>query len=108
MIPVSYVNHMSTQSQRPSRKLVRLSLVSSRLIGFLILAILALFYIAQSTGATTKRVEVQSLRSQADTMETEQADLELNITRMKALDTITQSAGQLGLEPVTSVEHLSQ
>lgn len=108
MIPVSYVNHMTTGSHKPSRKLLRMGFVSSRLIGFLILALLALLYIAQSTEATTKRVEVQSLRSQSGLMVTEQDQLELEAIRMQSLDTITKAASQLGLEPVNTVEHLSQ
>lgn len=108
MVPVAYHQSLSSRGQHSSRSLVTLGFFSIRMIGFLVLAILALMYVAQSSQGATKRIQVQSLRAQADTLVTEEDQLRLEAKRLQSLDTISQSVDQMQLEPVQSVEFLSQ
>ncbi|HEY1074504.1 MAG TPA: hypothetical protein VGE59_02275 [Patescibacteria group bacterium] len=108
MIPVTYgATTVNSRINRPGRAAARIGFFSVRMIGFLMLAILALLYIAQSSQATTKRLDVQSTRQQADLLTTEEDQLRLEAKRLQSLDTISQSATTLQLEPVQSVEFLS-
>lgn len=106
MVPVSYATHFQAKPRSTSRKIVRLGGLSLRVVGFIILALLALLYIAQSSRATTARVENQSQATEIDQLRYEQQQLQLDAERIKSLDTMNQFAPQSGLEPVTEVEHL--
>lgn len=108
MIPVTYGSRsVNSRINRPGRAVATVGFFSVRMIGFLMLAILALLYIAQSSQATTKRLEVQSTRQQADLFATEEDQLRLEAKRLQSLDTISQAASGLGLEPVLSTEFIS-
>jgi hypothetical protein len=107
MIPVTYATHISTRSKKPNRG-SRFGVASIRFIGFMILAIFGLLYIAQTSQGATKRVEVHQLRNQADVLSQEQEQLQLEALRLQSLDTIDQAAASLGLENVTSVEELNK
>jgi hypothetical protein len=108
MIPVNYAHAGNRQKQKSSRSMFRLGVASLRLVGFAILAVLALLYIAQSSQGATKRIEVQSLRSTADELVHEQDQLQLEALRLQSLDTISQSVTDLQLEPATNSEFLGQ
>lgn len=78
----------------------------ARWIGFAILAILALLYIAQASEAATKTVQVQTLRQQADSLQNDVDQLKLEQDRAKTLDMIASQASPLALEPIDGVEYL--
>lgn len=105
MVPVTYATQFQSRSRRSSG-LVRIGFLSARMIGMLLLALFALLYIAQSSQGATKRIAVQQYRSQADELNYEEDQLRIEANRLQSLDTITQAAPTLGLEPVTDVEHI--
>lgn len=92
------------KSIRPS--LTKAGAGSSRYVGFIILALLALLYIAQASQAATKKVEVQNLRQKADSLANDVDQLKLESDRAQTLDMISTQASSLGLVPVDSVEYL--
>lgn len=107
MIPVSYSHRTYANTPQPS-VFWRLGAFSTRFLGLLILAFVALLYIAQSSQGATKRIEQQTLRSKVDTLVQEQDQLRLDLVRQQAtLDSISQSTTDMELEPVNSVEFLS-
>ena len=103
MIPVTYATHIPSRSRKSGRS-SRVGTASVRFVGFMLLAILGLLYIAQTSQGATKRVEVNELRNQSDALVQEQKYFELEATRLQSLDTIDQAVGALQLEPVQSVE----
>ncbi len=102
MIPVSYNQRLL--GYKPSKRLGNLGFITSRLAGFVLLASLALLYIAQSSQGAAKRIEVQSLRTQAENLVTQEDQLRLEALRLQSLDTISQAIDPLGLQAVTDVE----
>lgn len=105
MVPLTYAGSFQSPSKR-TKPFVRFGLASTRMVGFIILAILALLYIAQSSQGATKRIEVQSLRANAEELSVENEQLRLEALRLQSLDTISQSSDALQLEPVRDVEQL--
>ncbi len=109
MFPVTYSSStFSSRTSRTSGKFAKAGFVSARFVGLLILAVLALLYIAQSSQGATKRIEVQSLRTKADELVTDEGQLKLEVQRLQSLDSVSQAAGQLNLEPVNEVEYLKK
>lgn len=86
---------------------LRVGLLSSRIVGFAVLAIFALLYIAQASAAATATVQVQDLRGQAAQISNDVEQLQLESTRAQTLDMISTQATPLGLVPVESAEYLS-
>ena len=109
MIPVTYRHNVNLRPSRSTASGLKLGAsLSFRFIGFVLLALLALLYIAQSSQGATKRVELQSLHTQTDELVNQQDQLRLEALRLQSLDAISQSASTLGLESVSGVEHLTK
>lgn len=107
MVPAAYSTTIGPRSIRKGGGIVRDGFLSSRMIGFILLALLALLYIAQSSQGATKEIKVQSLRSQIETIEQDNKQLELEAARAQALSTVEKSVPDAGLESVQSVEYLT-
>ncbi len=80
----------------------------SRFVGLIVLAVLALLYIAQASQVSTKSVEVQNLRQKTASLTTDVDQLQLESARAQTLDMISTQASPLGLQPVDSVEYLNR
>lgn len=106
MVPISYTHNLQARPGRAPRSFSRFGASSLRLIGILILALLAMLYIAQASQGATKQVELQYQRSTANTIDESNKELELQILRQQSLETLSKSTESLGLTPVDNVEHL--
>lgn len=95
-------SYMNIRSQAP--KVTGLS----RFIGMIVLAVLALLYVAQASQVSTKSVEIQNLRQKAVALSNDVDQLQLESARAQTLDMISTQASPLGLVPVDSVEYLNQ
>lgn len=73
--------------------------VSLKFITIAILAIAALFYLAQSTQASTFKYKIMDLEDQKSKVQTDVKQLEVEAARDKSLNEITNSAQSLNLEP---------
>ncbi len=80
----------------------------SRYVGIIVLAVLALLYIAQASQVSTKSVDVQNLRQKTATLTNDVDQLQLESARAQTLDMISTEASPLGLQAVDSVEYLNQ
>lgn len=107
MIPVTYGQNMSSRPKNKSKSIIRAGFLSTRMIGFLFLATMALWYIAQTAQGMTKQAESQSLRSKAEELRVEEEQLDLEAARLQDLNTLSHSAiEQLGLEETKQVDFL--
>ncbi len=106
MIPVTYGSALTAKQKRSPRLLQRAGFLSARFIGIILLALLALLYIAQESQGASSNIGLQASNSEAAVLVEKQQQLELEALRLKSLDSISQSAPQLGLEPTESIEHL--
>ncbi len=106
MIPATYPNHFQSRS-RSTNRLVGAGIFSSRMISIILLALLALLYIAQSTQGATNEVKYQRLRSQAETTAQENEQLQLDAERLQALSNLDKSVPSLGLEPAGVESYLT-
>ncbi len=106
MIPATYSPSLVAHQPRSKRVLARAGFLSARFVGILLLAVFALLYVAQESQGATRNVEAQSYKSEVNTLIEKQQQLEIDALRLKSIDGLSQSAPQLGLEPVESVEYL--
>ena len=73
--------------------------ISARVLGLVLVALLALFYLAQSTQSATRNYTIQDLESKKENIESAKEDLSVEATRLKSLQEVQKKAQELGLEP---------
>lgn len=73
--------------------------ISLKFITIALLAIAALFYLAQSTQASTFKYKIMELQDQKDKSQTDVKQLEVESARLKSLGEIQNSAKNLNLVP---------
>lgn len=84
--------------KRTINRVVQIGPLSLRFMTLVMLAAVALFYLAQSTQSATKTYKVQELRQEKDSLTKEQDRLQIEATRLKSLQQIQESADKLGLQ----------
>ncbi len=72
--------------------------ISLKFITIALLAVAALFYLAQSTQASTFKYKIMELEDQKDKTQTDVQQLEVESARLKSLGEIQNSAKNLNLE----------
>ena len=77
---------------------VKIGPVSLSFVSIIILAALALFYLAESTQSATKNYQVRELEDQKNQLVQEQQRLEVESVRLKSLGEIKQSTENGNLE----------
>lgn len=92
-------NFESGFRRRTLRRSLSLGPISIRIIGILLVAAFALFYLAQSTQSAARNYKVYELEGQKEKLGREQDELELESVRLKSLSTVESAAAELGLEP---------
>jgi hypothetical protein len=73
--------------------------ISLKFITIALLAIAALFYLAQSTQGASFKYKIMELEDQKDKIQTDVKQLEMESARLKSLNEIKNSAQNLNLEP---------
>ena len=74
--------------------------VSLRFITIALLAVAALFYLAQSAQGATFKYKIMELEEQKNDVQTDVKQLEVESARLKSLNEIKNSAQSLNLEPI--------
>lgn len=77
---------------------LRIGPLSIQFVVIIILAALALLYLAQSTQGATKNYQVRELEDQKSKLQQENDRLEIESVRLKSLNEIKNSAEKLNLE----------
>lgn len=85
--------------KRTVNRVVQIGPLSLRFITLIMLAAVALFYLAQSTQSATKRYTVRELELQKDDLSKEKDRLNIEATRLKSLPEIQGNVDRLGLQP---------
>ena len=86
--------------KRTIAKSFRIGPISLRFITLALLAIAALFYLSQSTQASTFKYKIMDLEDQKKKAQTDVNQLELESARLKSLNEIKNSAQSFNLEPI--------
>ena len=87
------------ERKRTLSRSLSLGPVSTKVIGVVLVALLALFYLAQSTQSATRNYAIQDLDDRKTTLESNKEELTVEATRLKSLQTIQDKAEELNLEP---------
>ncbi|MBM2821111.1 MAG: hypothetical protein HW405_871 [Candidatus Berkelbacteria bacterium] len=86
--------------KRTISKSLKIGPISLRFITLALLAIAALFYLSQSTQASTFKYKIMDLEEQKQKAQTDVNQLELESARLKSLNEIKNSAQNINLEPI--------
>lgn len=73
--------------------------VSTKVFGIVFLALVALFYLAQSTQSATRNYAIQDLEDRKAQLESSKDELTVEAMRLKSLQSIQGRAEETGLEP---------
>ncbi|MCX6808637.1 MAG: hypothetical protein NTW50_03140 [Candidatus Berkelbacteria bacterium] len=77
-----------------------------RFVTIIIIAVLAVVYLSQSTAGASRSVKLNDLQSKQDSLSLEKERLEAEQTRLKSLQSVDQGVANQGMEQVGNVEHL--
>lgn len=96
----------NSKSWRPGRqkRTLRQDLVigptSIKFITVILLAALALFYLAQTSQSATRAYRLNDLRAKVESMTSDNEQLQLEAVRLQSLQSIQEAANKLKLEPI--------
>lgn len=86
--------------KRTIKKELKIGPVSAKFITITLLALGALFYIAQSSQGSTQKYQVMQLTQNRQDLESKTKDLEVEAARLKSLDEIKKSTQNSELVPI--------
>ena len=92
-------NFTEGQRKRSLSRFFSLGPMSSKVIGIVLLALLGLFYLAQSTQSATRNYTIQNLEDKKKELETAKDEMTVEAMRLKSLNSIQDKAKELDLEP---------
>lgn len=78
-----------------------------RFITIIIVAVLAVVYLSQSTAGAGRSIRIQNIQTQKNDLELEKERLEAEQTRLKALKEIDNSIEKPALQPISQVDHIN-
>ena len=84
--------------KRTVKKELKVGPVSLKFITLAIIAVGALFYLAESAQGSTQKYQIMQLQGQKAQIEAQTKDLELEAVRLKSLNEIKNSTQNMGLE----------
>ena len=88
--------------KRTIQKELKIGPVSVKFITIALLAIAALFYLAESSQASSQKYKIMQLQDAKNQVEANSKDLEVEAARLKSLNEIKNSSQTLGLEENSS------
>jgi len=88
--------------KRTIKKELKIGPVSVKFITIALLAIAALFYLAESSQASSQKYKIMQLQDAKNQVEANSKDLEVEAARLKSLNEIKNSSQTLGLEENSS------
>ena len=87
--------------KRTFSRLIKIGPLSLKFITLIILAAVALFYLAQTTQSATKTYKVRELRLKKEKLKEKNQRLEIEAIRLESLKQISQGLEGDNLEPVS-------
>ena len=82
---------------------IKLGPLSLKFATIVLLAVAALFYLAQSTQSSAQKYELMQLNVSKNQLETQTKELEVEAARLKSLNEIKKSTQSSGLEPTQQI-----
>lgn len=79
---------------------IKIGPLSLQFITIILLAVLALFYLAQSTQSATRNYKLRELEDKRNKLQQESERLEVEVIRLKSLNEIKNGTQSLNLEPI--------
>ena len=86
--------------KRTIKKELKIGPVSLKFITIALIAVGALFYLAQSTQAASSKYQIMQLNDNKTEVEAQSKDLEVQAARLKSLNEIKTTSDSMGLVPV--------
>lgn len=83
--------------KRTIKKEIKIGPVSLKFITIALIAVGALFYLAQSTQGAAQKYKIMQLTSDQSQIEAQSKDLQVEAVRLKSLNEIKNSSNSLGL-----------
>ncbi len=99
MLVTNSNNYVEGKRKRSLSRFFTLGPMSSKIIGIVLLALLGLFYLAQSTQSATRNYTIQNLEDKKKELETAKDEMTIEAMRLKSLNSIQDKAKELNLEP---------
>lgn len=84
--------------KRTINRMVHIGPLSLRFMTLIFLAVVVLFYLAQSTQSATKKYTIRELENKKQELTGEKDRLQIETTRLKSLQEIQKGVTNLGLE----------
>lgn len=84
--------------KRTINKEFKIGPVSLKFIAIALIAVGALFYLAQSTQASSQKYQIMQLQQDENQLEAQSKDLEVTAARLKSLNEIKTDSQTLGLQ----------
>lgn len=88
------------------KKEIKIGPLSLQFLTVILLAVLALFYLAQSTQSATRNYQLQELQDKQNKLTQENERLEVEAVRLKSLNEIKNTTQSSNLEPTTSFSYI--
>lgn len=101
LIPKSSQNKNGIRNRTINRE-IKIGPVSIKFVAIALLAVSALFYLAQSTQASAQKYKIMQLEDSRKQIQIQTRELEVEAARLKSLNTIKNTSQDLGLESVNS------
>lgn len=73
---------------------------AARYLIIILIAVFSVMYLVQSTQGATQIVELRNLEKKSDELKKETSTLEVNVSRLKSLQTLNDTATSQGLVPI--------
>lgn len=94
--------------KRTIKQELKIGPVSLKFISIALIAIAALFYLAQSTQTSAKKYTIMQLNETKTELEAKGKDLEVQAARLKSLNEIKKSAENSDLEPIGQTNYINE
>lgn len=85
---------------------IKIGPLTLKFMTILFLAILALFYLAQSTQSATRNYKAREIEDQYNHLEEENQRLQIDVIRLKSLNEIKNGLESLNLEPAKETGYI--
>ena len=86
---------------------IKIGPLSLQFITIILLAVLALFYLAQSTQSATRNYKLRELEDKRTKLQQESERLDVEVIRLKSLNEIKNGTQSMNLEPIKETGFIS-
>jgi hypothetical protein len=104
-ITVTNYSDNNNRRKKTIKKEIVIGPVAIKFVSIIIIAILAVVYLSQSTAGAGRSVKIRDIESKKSELNLEKERLEVEQTRLKALKEIDNGVEKPSMEPISQVNH---